>query len=329
MSDKIKVESSDTHPVDGLGKKNLETVLDRAEQQKPHCGFGEQGLCCRHCYMGPCRINPTGKNPQKGVCGATAEVIVARNFARMIAAGTAAHSDHGREVARTLALAAQHPESGYTIKDVQKLKKVAQVFGCRRRDKSKEELALEVARRRPSPSFGQQEGEICLHQAGSRNTAGPLARPRHRPPRHRPRGRGDDAPDDHGRGPGPPEHHAPGRPDGPGGRLGRLDDRHRAPGYPLRHPLARPGQGQPGSALRDATSTSSSTATSRFSRRCWSSRSQDKELIEPGQVAGAPRESTWPGSAARPTRSCCATAFPSPVMSSSRNSPWPPAPWRP
>ena len=161
MSEKIKMDSPDTHLVDGLGKKNIETVFDRAEQQKPHCGFGEQGLCCRHCYMGPCRINPNGKKPQKGVCGATAEVIIARNFCRMIAAGTAAHSDHGREVARTLALAAQHPETGYTIRDVQKLRRVAQIFDLPTQDKSKEELALEVARRALA-TFGQQEGEIAF-----------------------------------------------------------------------------------------------------------------------------------------------------------------------
>ncbi|MCJ7642904.1 MAG: hypothetical protein MUP28_00325, partial [Candidatus Aminicenantes bacterium] len=54
-----------------------ETVWERSSEQKPRCGFGERGTCCRNCYMGPCRINPKGKSPQKGVCGATAEVIVA------------------------------------------------------------------------------------------------------------------------------------------------------------------------------------------------------------------------------------------------------------
>ncbi len=144
--------------------RGLETVWDRAEEQKPHCGFGERGVCCRACYMGPCRINPSGKRPQKGVCGATAEVIVARNFARMIASGTAAHSDHGREVAKTLLLAATNPESGYAIKDARKLKRVAQVFGVSIQDKPKERIALEVAERALA-DFGRQEGEISFIKA--------------------------------------------------------------------------------------------------------------------------------------------------------------------
>ena len=142
-------------------EQGIETVWDRSDQQKARCGFGEQGLCCRLCYMGPCRINPKGKSPQRGVCGATAEVIVARNFARMVAAGAAAHSDHGRGVAKTLMIAAISPESGYTIKDVNKLKKVAQVFGIDVKDRNKQDIAKDVAERAMA-IFGQQEGEIDL-----------------------------------------------------------------------------------------------------------------------------------------------------------------------
>ncbi len=139
----------------------VETIWDRSDQQKARCSFGERGLCCRLCYMGPCRINPKGKAPQRGVCGATAEVIVARNFARMIAAGAAAHSDHGRDVAKTLLIAAKSPESGYTIKDFNKLKKVARIFGIDCKGRKKEELAEAVALRALA-NFGQQEGEINL-----------------------------------------------------------------------------------------------------------------------------------------------------------------------
>ena len=137
----------------------IETIWDRADQQKGRCGFGLEGLCCRLCYMGPCRINPKGKSPRTGVCGATAEVIIARNFARMVAAGTAAHSDHGRDVAKTLFLAAQSPESGYRIKDVTKLKKIALTFGVEVKDRSKEEIAKEVALK-AIENFGRQEGEL-------------------------------------------------------------------------------------------------------------------------------------------------------------------------
>ncbi|MEE8605570.1 MAG: hypothetical protein V3S65_09355, partial [Candidatus Aminicenantaceae bacterium] len=142
-------------------EQGIETVWDRSDQQKARCGFGEQGLCCRLCFMGPCRINPKGKSPQRGVCGATAEVIVARNFARMVAAGASAHSDHGRGVAKTLMIAAKSPESGYTIKDVNKLKKVAQVFGIDVKDRDKQDIAKDVAERAMA-IFGQQEGKIDL-----------------------------------------------------------------------------------------------------------------------------------------------------------------------
>ncbi len=140
----------------------VETVWERSEQQTPRCGFGEKGLCCNHCFMGPCRINPKGKSPQKGVCGATAEVIVARNFARMIAAGAAAHSDHGREVARTLLTAARNPDSGYSVKDVNKLHKVARTMGIEVKDRTKEEIAAEVAERALDNFGRQEEGELSF-----------------------------------------------------------------------------------------------------------------------------------------------------------------------
>jgi carbon-monoxide dehydrogenase catalytic subunit len=141
------------------GQEGIETVWDRSEQQEPRCGFGELGICCRNCYMGPCRIDPFGAGPQKGVCGATAEIIVARNFGRMIAAGAAAHSDHGRDVANALLLAATHPDAGYTIKDVAKLRKVAQILGVSVEGKTKEDLGREVAEK-ALENFGRQEGEI-------------------------------------------------------------------------------------------------------------------------------------------------------------------------
>ena len=81
-------------------RENIETVWDRLEKQEPHCGFCEAGTTCRNCTMGPCRISPNPDSPkmQLGVCGATGDTIVARNFARGVAAGSAGHSDHGRDV---------------------------------------------------------------------------------------------------------------------------------------------------------------------------------------------------------------------------------------
>lgn len=157
--EKISIDNSVNKMLKIAAEDGVETVWDRQAQQKLRCGFGEQGLCCRHCYMGPCRINPKGKGAQKGICGASSEVIVARGFARMVAAGAAAHSDHGREVANTLLKAAESPDSGYKIKDVSKLRKVAQTFGIDVKDRKKEDLAKAVAEK-ALENFGRQEGEI-------------------------------------------------------------------------------------------------------------------------------------------------------------------------
>jgi len=159
---KKSIDRAVNQALEKTAEKGLQTVWDRSELQTPRCIFGEQGLCCHICYMGPCRINPKkDKKPQQGVCGATAELIVARNFARMIAGGAAAHSDHGRSVARTLLLAAKSPDSGYTIKDENKLRKVAKVFEVEVKDRTKEEIALEVAEK-ALESFGKQEGEVAF-----------------------------------------------------------------------------------------------------------------------------------------------------------------------
>jgi len=142
-------------------QENLETAWDRYEQQQPQCGFGELGICCRICNMGPCRIDPFGKGPQRGVCGADADTIVARNLGRMIAAGVAAHSDHGRDVAQALLLAAEDEHSDYKIKDPLKLRQVAASYGIGIDGASDREIAKAVAERALA-EFGQQEGELRL-----------------------------------------------------------------------------------------------------------------------------------------------------------------------
>ena len=138
----------------------LETAWDRYEAQLPQCGFGELGLCCRHCNMGPCRISPFDEEgPKAGVCGATADIIVARGFIRMIAAGAAAHSDHGRDIAHTLLLTAEGKSGGYEIKDEAKLNALAVEYGIETEGRGKEEIALDLARA-VYAEFGKQEGPI-------------------------------------------------------------------------------------------------------------------------------------------------------------------------
>jgi carbon-monoxide dehydrogenase catalytic subunit len=139
----------------------LELVWDRYEAQKPQCGFGSLGLCCTICNLGPCRIDPFGQGPKKGVCGATAEIIASRNLLRDAAAGSACHSDHGRHLAHTLKLVAEGKAKGYEITDEVKLRKVAAEFGIATDGRSKEKVALELAEKMLA-EFGRQEGGILL-----------------------------------------------------------------------------------------------------------------------------------------------------------------------
>ena len=138
----------------------LETIWDRYQAMLPECGFGELGVCCRNCNMGPCRISPfEDEGPKRGICGATADIIVARNLIRMIAGGAAAHSDHGRDLAHTLLLTAQGKGGGYEIKDENKLKALANEYQIPVDSRSKEEIALDLAHA-VYAEFGKQEGPL-------------------------------------------------------------------------------------------------------------------------------------------------------------------------
>ena len=162
-SEKIRSRSIDPAALEMLARAeelHLETAWDRYEAMLPQCGFGELGVCCRNCNMGPCRISPfDDEGPKLGICGATADTIVARNLTRMIAAGAAAHSDHGRDIAHTLLLTAEGKGGGYEIKDVEKLKRVAAEYGIETEGRGKEEIALDLARA-VYAEFGKQEGPI-------------------------------------------------------------------------------------------------------------------------------------------------------------------------
>jgi carbon-monoxide dehydrogenase catalytic subunit len=139
-----------------------ETAYSRVAQQKG-CAFGDAGSCCRICNMGPCRINPKKPDESKGVCGATMDTIVARNFARMIAGGSSAHSDHGRAVAETLIMAAKGEAPDYEVKDRIKLLEVALDLGVEVGEREINDIALEVGERCMA-MFGQQDGELLFAQ---------------------------------------------------------------------------------------------------------------------------------------------------------------------
>ncbi len=139
------------------GEKNLKTAFDRAEKLKP-CPIGHQGACCKMCHMGPCRL--VGKEEEaEGVCGASLPVVTARNFARMVAAGTAAHSDHARDLANTLLAVARGEAKDFQIKDVRKLNRVAGYLGVNVEGKPVNKVAEEVALIFIE-QFGKQKGEL-------------------------------------------------------------------------------------------------------------------------------------------------------------------------
>lgn len=140
--------------------KQVRTAYDRLDDRgMSACLFGSGGTCCRICNMGPCQIID-GVESMIGVCGATADTVAARNFARIVAAGTAAHTDHAREMVRGF-IATAKGETPHEIKDVAKLYKMAAVFGIETEDRDKNDIALELGERALA-EFGQQEGTLTM-----------------------------------------------------------------------------------------------------------------------------------------------------------------------
>ncbi len=164
MNEKMKSGDPVTAQLIGQAcEESVELCWDRLEQQSPQCGFGNLGVCCRICAMGPCQTDPYGNGPQRGVCGADSDTIAARNFIRMIAAGAAAHSDHGRAVAETFIEVAEGKAPGYSIQDEQKLLALAMDFEVEIGDRAINDIALEVGKLALA-QWGQQEGELVMCQ---------------------------------------------------------------------------------------------------------------------------------------------------------------------
>ena len=125
--------------------EGVSTVWDRLAAQEPQCGYCALGVSCRNCAMGPCRIDPFGEGPQAGVCGASAELIVARNLGRTIAAGSSAHSDHGRDILEVFEATARGEASGYRITDEGKLRRLAEEWGVVTDGRPSDEIATDLA----------------------------------------------------------------------------------------------------------------------------------------------------------------------------------------
>ncbi|WP_287152602.1 anaerobic carbon-monoxide dehydrogenase catalytic subunit [Candidatus Solincola tengchongensis] len=150
FSAKEEAQKRATHPTDQeivekALREGVETAWDRLEKQQPQCGYGQLGLCCNRCAMGPCRIDPFGEGPRRGVCGADADLIVSRNLLDDLAVGAAAHSDHAREVIEVLLETAEGRAQGYRLTDVEKLRSIAAEYGLDTAGKPDEEIARELA----------------------------------------------------------------------------------------------------------------------------------------------------------------------------------------
>ncbi len=139
-------------------REGIETAWDRLLQQRPHCKFGDSGVCCRICTMGPCRIS---KKSPLGVCGADADVIVARNFGRFLAGGAAGHSDHGRDCIEAFHAVAYGHTQDYVISDSEKMVRIAQELGIKTDGRDLMDIARDLSEEFLE-SFGSRRHEVAF-----------------------------------------------------------------------------------------------------------------------------------------------------------------------
>jgi len=146
--------------LDKARKDGVETAYDRAEAMKP-CPIGADSACCKHCFMGPCRLSSKDPYGKVGVCGATIDTIQARNFARMVAAGTAAHTDHGMHILEVFRDIVEGKITDYKIKDEGKLRDLAKKLGIEIKDRELKEVALDLYHELEK-TYTQVHGEIPM-----------------------------------------------------------------------------------------------------------------------------------------------------------------------
>jgi carbon-monoxide dehydrogenase catalytic subunit len=139
-------------------KDGVETAFDRAANMKP-CPIGADSACCKHCVMGPCRLNSKDPYSKVGVCGATIDTIMARNFARMVAAGTAAHTDHGMGMLDLFRDVLNGKVKDYSIKNPLKLIEVAKSVDIETEDREIKDIAMDLYHELER-TYTQVDGEI-------------------------------------------------------------------------------------------------------------------------------------------------------------------------
>jgi carbon-monoxide dehydrogenase catalytic subunit len=139
-------------------RDGVETQFDRAASMKA-CPIGADSACCKHCFMGPCRLNARDPYGKVGVCGANIDTIQARNFGRMVATGTACHNDHGMAMLDLFRDVVQGKNTDYQIKDTIKLESLAKEIGIETEDRSVQDIAMDLYHELEK-TYTQVEGEI-------------------------------------------------------------------------------------------------------------------------------------------------------------------------
>jgi carbon-monoxide dehydrogenase catalytic subunit len=139
-------------------RDGVETAFDRAANMKA-CPIGKDSACCKHCFMGPCRLNAKDPYSKVGVCGATIDTIMARNFARAVAAGSAAHTDHGMGMLDLFRDVLNGKIKDYSIKNPQKCIEVAESIGIETEDRELKDIAMDLYHELER-TYTQVDGEI-------------------------------------------------------------------------------------------------------------------------------------------------------------------------
>ena len=158
----VTICEATTQMLEKAQKDGVETAFDRAASMKA-CPIGADSACCKHCSMGPCRL--TSKDPygKVGVCGATIDTIMSRNFARMVACGSAAHTDHGMSMLDLFREVVNGNIKEYAIKDTIKLEEVAKSIGIETEGREIKDIAMDLYEELER-TYIQVEGEIPFAQ---------------------------------------------------------------------------------------------------------------------------------------------------------------------
>ena len=161
MTKKLSIDNASNQMIEKANREDVQIVWDRLKKMMPQCGFGSLGICCTFCNMGPCSIDPFSEEKKTGVCGASIDLIAARNLARKVAAGSSAHSDHGRDIAEALMEIALDKTTDFHISDEEKLKKLAAEFNIEIKNKSIMEIVRELAPLMLA-EFGKYSGNLKM-----------------------------------------------------------------------------------------------------------------------------------------------------------------------